>query len=100
MTFGLISFMERFIQLTSRGSGVPLAQLPFLAYYTSLRKSSLLSDLVEALFGLAFIAATIRSASVFVRVLSLTSLPIMRSSVGMCAAYFETLPTERLSALM
>jgi len=48
-----------------------LEQLPFLAYCTSLRKSSLLSDLVEALFGLAFIAATIRSASALVRVLSL-----------------------------
>jgi hypothetical protein len=60
---GIFSFMARLIQLISAGKGMPLAQLPTLAYWRSLRNSSLLSDLVEALFGLLFMLAITCSTS-------------------------------------
>ena len=48
VTLGSFSFMVRLIQFTSEGRGVPLAQLPALAYWTSLRRISFLSCLVHS----------------------------------------------------
>ena len=93
VTLGFFSFTVKLIQLTSWGMGVLLAQLPVLAYWTTLRKSSLLSAFVDSLFGLLFIWATMCSMSVFVRVL-MSAPSIMRSNTGRWAAHFDTRPSD------
>ena len=98
VTFGFFSFMARLIQFTSGGMGVPLAHVPCLAYCTIFRSKSLLSALVDSLFGLLFIWATMCSISVFV--IALMSAPfIMRNRTGMCALHLDILPNESPSAL-
>ena len=77
---------------------MPLAQLPTLAYWRSLRNSSLLSDLVEALFGRLFMLAI--TCSMSARVIVLRSIgPIMRSKMGKWAAYLDIRSTVSPRAL-
>ena len=57
-----------------------------------------MSALVDSLFGLLFIWATMCSMSVFVMVLMSVPL-IMRSNTGRWAAHFETRPRDSPKAL-
>jgi len=73
--------------------GVPFSQLPVLAYWTILRSKSLLSVLVDSLFGLLLIWVTMCSMSILV--MALMSAPsIMRNSTGIWVLHLEILPSE------